>query len=50
MRKFHIVHNKTNVERLYLPRNEGGRGLICRWKHYQQTIVNVVHYLHRNSD
>ena len=50
MRKFHIVHNKTNVERLYLPRNEGGRGLISLWKHYQKTIVNVVHYLHRNSD
>ena len=50
MRKFHIVHNKTNVERLYLPRNEGGRGLISLWKHYQKAIVNVVHYLHRNSD
>ena len=50
MRKFHIVHNKTNFERLYLPRNEGGRGLISLWKHYQNTIVNVVHYLHRNSD
>ena len=38
MRKFHIVHNKTNVERLHLPRNEGGRGLISLWKHYQKTI------------
>ena len=50
MRKSHIVYNKTNVERLYLPRNEGGRGLISLWKHYQKTIVNVVHYLHRNND
>ena len=50
MRKFHIVHNKTNVERSYLPRNEAGRGLISLWKHYQKTIVNVVHYLHRNNN
>ena len=49
MRKFHIVHNKTNVERLYLPRNEGGHGLISLWKHYQKTIVNVD-YLQRNND
>ena len=51
MRKFHIVHNKTNVKRLYLLRNEGGHRLIislCR--HYQKTIVNVVHYLHRKND
>ena len=34
MRKFHIVHIKTNVERLYLPRNKVGRGLISLWKHF----------------
>ena len=38
-RKFHIVHNKANVERLYLPRNEGGRGLVSLWKRYQKTML-----------
>ena len=50
MRKFHIVHNKVNVERLYLPRNEGGNGFISLWNHYQKSTIIVVHYLYRNND
>ena len=38
------------MEMKFLPRNKGGCGLISLWEHYQKTIVNVVHYLHRNSD
>ena len=45
----HLLHNKSKVERLYIPRRFGGRGLLSIVKQDQKQIINLVHYL-RNTN
>ena len=50
LKNHNLLHNKSNLERLYIPRRLGGRGLLSIVKQYQKQIINLVHYLrNRNS-
>ena len=46
----HAMHKQSNVERLYLPRKDGGRGLQNVTNLYKKCIINTVHYLHNSSE
>ena len=35
----HLLHNKSDLQRLYIPRREGGRGLLSVTKQYKKTIL-----------
>ena len=39
------LHKQSSVDRLYLPRKEGGRGLVNITSLYKRTIINTYHYL-----
>ena len=45
-----IHHPKTDVDRLYLPRNEGGRGLIQIELTYKITTAGLETYLRESND
>ena len=38
-----------NVEKLYLPRKDGGRGLLSIWKQFQKAIINIAYYLTKSE-
>ena len=40
-----ILHKQSNVERLYLPRKKGGRGLLNITQLYKKCIINTYHYI-----
>ena len=39
------MHSRSDVTRLYLPRKNGGRGLINISNHYKNAIINFSSYL-----
>ena len=39
------MHSRSDVTRLYLPRKNGGRGLINITNHYKNAIINFTGYL-----
>jgi hypothetical protein len=43
-------HPKADIERLYLPRNEGGRGLISLEMSYKTTTIGLEAYLDATTD
>ena len=43
-------HPKADVDRLYLPRKEGGRGLINLELTYKTTTIGMEHYLKTTND
>ena len=43
-------HPKSDVDRLYLPRNEGGRGLIQLKTAYKTTTIGLDTYLNTKND
>ncbi|GJQ79213.1 hypothetical protein Trydic_g5459 [Trypoxylus dichotomus] len=44
------LHPNASVQRLYLPRREGGRGLInIEWLH-NRLVIGAVYQIHRSSD
>eukprot|EP00794_Sanderia_malayensis_P013027 gene13027-14365_t len=45
-----MLHPKSDVDRLYLPRKEGGRGLIQLELTYKTSTVGMKHYLHFSND
>lgn len=45
-----MLHPKADVERLYLPRKEGGRGLIQLQLSYKTTTIGMNHYLEFTND
>ncbi|XP_066912330.1 uncharacterized protein [Clytia hemisphaerica] len=45
LQSFHVMHNQSDVTRLYLPRKEGGRGLINIVDHFKNCIINFSSYL-----
>ena len=46
----HVIHNKSDVTRLYLPRSNGGRGLINILDQYKKCIINTSHYINNNKE
>ena len=48
MYKMH--HPKSDVDRLYLPRTEGGRGLTQQEPSYKSTTIGLVKYLLETHD
>ena len=48
MYKMH--HPKSDVDRLYLPRTEGGRGLIQLELSYKSTTIGLDKYLQETPD
>ena len=48
MYKMH--HLKSDVDRLYLPRTEGGRGLIQLEFSYKSTTIGLDEYLQETQD
>ena len=49
LKAYHVFHNKSNVEKLYLPRKDGGRGLSSVWKQFQKAIINIAYYLTKSE-
>ena len=45
-----IMHKQSSVERLYLPRKEGGRGLLNITKLYKRCIINTFHYISNSPE
>ena len=48
LKAYHVFHNKSNVEKLYLPRKDGGRGLLSVWKQFQKAII-IAYYLTKSE-
>jgi len=46
MYKMH--HPKSDIDRLYVKRKEGGRGLVQIEAAYKAEIINIAEYLNRN--
>jgi len=49
LQKYHLMHSQSDVTRIYLPRSDGGRGLINTTNHYKNAVINFSVYL-VNSD
>ena len=49
LKAYHVFHNKSNVDKLYLPRKDGGRGLLSVWKQFQKAIINIAYYLTKSE-
>ena len=45
LQQYHAMHSQSDVTRLYLPKNNGGRGLINITNHYKIVIINFRTYL-----
>ena len=43
--QYQAMHSQSDVTRLYLPRKNGGRGLINITNHYKNAIINFNGYL-----
>ena len=46
---YRMMHIKKDVDRLYGPRESGGRGLISIWDSYKTSIVRITHAV-QNSE
>ena len=44
-----MLHPKSDVDRIYIPRKEGGRGLIEIETAFNVAIVGLNHYLENKS-
>ena len=42
---YRVFEIKSDIDRLYLPRRSGGRGLLSVWDVFQCTISRIAHYL-----
>ena len=47
---YKVHHPKSDVDRLYLPRTEGGRGLIQLELSYKSTTIGLDKYLQETQD
>ena len=45
---YKIHHLKADIDRLYVKRKEGGRGLVQIEAAYKAEIINIVEYLNTN--
>jgi len=50
LQTYHLMHSQSDVTRIYLPRREGGRGLINVTSHYKNAIINFSAYLVSSED
>ena len=46
---YRVFEIKSDVDRLYLPRRLGGRGLLSVWDVFQCTISRIAHYLENSQ-
>ena len=47
---YRVFEIKSDVDRLYLPRRLGGRGLLSVWDVFQCTISRIAHYLENSQN
>jgi hypothetical protein len=47
---FGLLHPKSDVDRIYIPRKSGGRGLIELESSYVRTMVNLSQYIQQGHD
>jgi len=45
---FKVHHPETDIERLYVKKKEGGRGLVQVEAAYKAEITNIAQYLNTN--
>ena len=45
-----MFERKSDVDRIYIPRSMGGRGLMSMWDSFKGTIVRLAHYLNATDD
>jgi len=50
IQKHHLMHTLSDVTRLYLPRKNGGRGLINITSHYKNAIINFSSYMLKSEE
>ena len=50
LKKYHMQHKNSDITRLYIPRKEGGRGLINITDHYKNQIILYSHYLTNSNE
>ena len=44
------MHNKSNILRIYIPRREGGQGLINVTNQYKKSIINTAYYINNSNE
>ena len=49
LQKHHMMNNKSDITRLYLPRSKGGRGLVNITNQYKNSIIKFSIYI-QNTD
>jgi len=45
LQSYHAMHHQSDITRLYLPRKNGGRGVINITEHFKNSIINFSTYL-----
>lgn len=50
LQNYQTMHNQSDINRLYLPRRNGGRGLINITNHYKNAIINFCIYLLQSDE
>ena len=45
LQSYHIMHRQSDITRLYIPRKNGGRGLINITEHFKNAIISFSTYL-----
>lgn len=50
LQNYHLMHIQSNVGRLYIPRKDGGRGLISVTDHFRNSIINFSSHLTRTEE
>ena len=50
MRKYQCPHYNSAIERVNLPRSQGGRGLCSFPLNHDRAVVNLARYLHTAND
>ena len=50
LQQYHARHIQSDVTRLYLPRKNGGRGLINIANHHKNAIINFSSYLLKSEE
>ena len=47
---YKVIQIKNNVDRLYGPRNAGGRGLISVWDSFKTNTIRIAHYINNTEN
>jgi len=50
LQKYHLMHNKSDMTRIYMPRANGGRGLVNIANQYKNSIIKFSCYIQNTTE